>query len=91
MDGNQYAVVFINYLTNWMEAFAVADQIAETIARLFVEGVVCKRGAPQELLSDRGANFVSDLVSEVCKLFDVKLNTSGYHPQTVCVSVLTAL
>ena len=48
-----------------------------------MEGVVCRHGAPQELLSDRGANFLSDLVSEVCKLFDVKkLNTSGYHPQT---------
>jgi len=83
LDGNQYAVVFIDYLTKWVEAFAVADQTAETIARLFVEGVVCRHGAPQELLSDRGANFLSDLVSEVCKLFDVKkLNTSGYHPQT---------
>ena len=83
LDGNQYVVVFIDYLTKWVEAFAVADQTAETIARLFVEGVVCRHGAPQELLSDRGANFLSDLVSEVCKLFDVKkLNTSGYHPQT---------
>ena len=75
--------MFIDYLTKWVEAFAVADQTAETIARLFVEGVVCRHGAPQELLSDRGANFLSDLVSEVCKLFDVKkLNTSGYHQQT---------
>jgi len=83
LDGNQYVVVFIDYLTKWVEAFAVADQTAETIARLFVEGVVCRHGAPQELLSDRGANFLSDLVSEVCKLFGVKkLNTSGYHQQT---------
>ena len=41
------------------------------------------KGAPEELLSDRGTNFLSNLVLEVCKLFDVKkLNTSGYHPQT---------
>ena len=45
-----------------------------------MEGVVCRHGA---LLSDRGANFLSELVAEVCKLFDVKkMNTSGYHPQT---------
>ncbi len=56
---------------------------AETIARMFVEYVVCRHGAPHELHSDRGANFLSELVAEVCKLFDVqKLNTSGYHPQT---------
>lgn len=82
-EGNQYAVVFIDYLTKWVEVFAVPNQTAQTIARLFVDGVVCRHGAPQELLSDRGTNFLSELVAEVCKLFDVKkLNTSGYHPQT---------
>jgi len=83
MHGNQYAVVFIDYLTKWVEVFAIPNQRAETIARLFVEGVVCRHGAPKELLSDGGTNFLSNLVLEVCKLFDVKkLNTVGYHPQT---------
>ena len=45
----------------WVEVFAVPDQKAETIARLFVEGVVCRHGAPEELLSDRGTNFLSNL------------------------------
>ena len=72
LDNNQYAVVFIDYLTKWVEVFAVPDQKAETIARLFVEGVVCRHGAPEELLSDRGTNFLSNLVLQVCKLFDVK-------------------
>ena len=59
------------------------NQTAETIARLLVEGVICRHGAPAELLSDRGANFMSELVAEVCALFAVKkVNTSGYHPQT---------
>ena len=80
--GNKYAVVFIDYLTKWVEVFAVADQTAETVARLFVEGVVCRHGVPQELLSDRGGNFLSALMQEVCRLMGVKkLNTSGYHPQ----------
>ena len=47
-----------------------------------VEGVVCRHGVPQELLSDRGGNFPSELMQEVCRLMGVKkLNTSGYHPQ----------
>ena len=83
LDGNQYALVFIDYLTKWVEVVAIPDQTAETIARMFVELIVCRHGAPRELLSDRGANFLSDLVAEVCKLFNVqKVNTSGYHPQT---------
>ena len=81
-EGNKYAVVFLDYLTKWAEVFAVQDQTAKTVAKLFVEEVVCRHGAPQELLSDRGPNFLSELFLEVCKLLDVqKVNTSGYHPQ----------
>ena len=80
--GNQYAMVLQDYLTKWPEVFAVADQKAETIARLLVEHVVARHGVPQRLLSDRGPNFLSSLVQEVCKLLGTtKVNTSGYHPQ----------
>ena len=35
------------------------------------------------LLSDRGTNFLSKVVAEVCKIFQIqKVNTSSYHPQT---------
>ena len=82
LDGNCYVVVFADYLTKWVEAFPTSDQKAETIARLFVENIVCNHGVPEELLSDRGSNFLSELIQEVCKLLGVKkINTSGYHPQ----------
>ena len=82
LDGNFYVVVFADYLTKWVEAFPTSDQKAETIARLFVENIVCNHGVPEELLSDRGSNFLSELIQEVCKLLGVKkINTSGYHPQ----------
>ena len=81
--GNCYVVVFTDYFTKWPEAFAVADQTAETIARLFAEEIICRHGIPEELLSDRRANFLSNLVLELCKILGVKkINTSGYHPQT---------
>ena len=82
-SGNRYVVCFLDYLTKWAEAFAVPDQRAETIARLFVENVVCRHGIPEQLLSDRGTNFLSDLIKSVCDILGVKkINTSGYHPQT---------
>ena len=81
-EGNQYAVVFLDYLTKWAEVFPSSDLTAQTVAKLFV-GVVCRHGAPRELLSDRGPNFLSELFLEVCKLLEVKeVNTSGYDPQT---------
>ncbi len=34
-------------------------------------------------LSDRGVNFLSEFVSEVCQLTGMKkINTTAYHPQT---------
>ena len=81
--GNQYAVVFVDYLTKWPEVFATSDQTALTIAKLLVEEVVSRHGVPAELLSDRGKSFLSLLMQEVCSVLGVKkVNTTAYHPQT---------
>ena len=72
----------MDYLTKWVEVFATPDQTALTIARLFVENVISRHGVPRELLPDRGANFLSSLLQEVCKEMGVhKVNTTAYHPQ----------
>ena len=82
-QGNQYAVVFVDYLTKWPEVFAVPDQTSLTIARLLVERLVSRHGVPRELLSDRGAAFLSKLMHEVYNLMGIhKANTTAYHPQT---------
>ena len=40
-------------------------------------------GAPARLLSDWGANFMSSIINEMCKLLGMrKLWTMPYHPQT---------
>lgn len=81
-SGNCYAIVFSDYLTKWPELFLSPDQKAETIARLLIDQIVSRHGVLEQLLSDRGQNFLSELVLEVCKLLGTKkINTSGYHPQ----------
>ena len=52
--GNQYAVVFVDYLTKWPEVSAFPDQTAATIAKLLVGGIVSRHGLPAEIFSDRG-------------------------------------
>ena len=82
-NGNKYAVVFMDYLTKWPEVFATSDQSAETIAKLLVEHIICRHGVPEELLSDQGPNFMSDLIREICQFVGMKkINTRAYHPQT---------
>lgn len=56
---------------------------ADTIAKLLVNEIIPRHGAPRTLLSDRGTNFLSHLVREVCKLYSIKkLTTTACHPQT---------
>ena len=72
----------MDYLTKWPEVFPVPTQTAETIARALVE-VISRHRVPAKLLSDRGANFLSDILQEVYKLLESKgANTSAYHPQS---------
>ena len=72
----------MDYLTKWPEIFPVKDQSAYTVAKLLVEHVITRHGVPKELLSDRGANFLSALMQEVCSLMGIKkANTTAYHSQ----------
>ena len=82
-SSNQYAVVLLGYLSKWPEVFATEDQMALTIAKLLVEHVVNCHGVPVQLLSDKVAFFLSQLVKEMCMFLGVKgVNTTAYHPQT---------
>ena len=81
--GNQYTIVFVDYLTKWPEVFATKDQSSITIAKLLVENIVVRHRVPGELLSDRRKAFLSKLMYEVYKLLGIKkVNTTAYHPQT---------
>ena len=72
--GNRYIVVFSDYLTRWCEAFPVPSVEATVIARLLVDEIISRHGAPRVLLSDRGTNFLFKIVNDVCK-FSLPLNS----------------
>ena len=80
--GNQYVVVFQDFLSKFPLVFPMPDQKSLRIAKLLVEEVVPLFGVPEALLSDRGANLLSHLMRGVCSLLGVKkLNITAYHPQ----------
>jgi hypothetical protein len=82
LSGNRYILVCMDYLTKYPECFAIENQSADTIARLLVEEIICRHGAPQRILTDRGANFMSEVMHKVLQVFNIhKISTSPYHPQ----------
>ena len=79
--GNQNIIVFINYFTKYVELIATLDIKAETVARALIERVILLHGSPQYLHSDRGTNYLSKVVAETCKLFNIhKTQTPSFHP-----------
>ena len=82
-NGNRHIVVAIEYFSKWVEAKAIPDQKAKTIAEFFFEDVICRHGAPKILISDRGMTFRSELLSELNKKFNIDNRlTTPYRPQT---------
>ena len=67
-NSNRY-IVFSDYLTRWCEAFPVHNAEASVIARLLIDEIIARHGAPMVLLSDRGKNFCLNLLPKCVKYF----------------------
>jgi transposase InsO family protein len=82
-NGFKYILVLSDYATRYVMTFPMADQTAQSVAKNLVQGVISKYGAPDHILTDQGSNFLSQLVQDICRLFNVhQMNTTAYHPQT---------
>ena len=82
-NGFKHLLVITDYCTRWAEVFPTKDQKASTVAKILIDEIICRYSAPRELLSDQGKNFLSQIISEICKYFVInKINTTSYHPQT---------
>ena len=80
---NKYILVIGDYFTKWVEAFAMPDMLASTVARYFVDGFVCRYSVPLSLHTDQDPQFQSRLMKSVCRLLDItKTRTTAYHPQS---------
>lgn len=80
---NKVILVEGNYFTKWIEAFALPNQEAKTVAEKLVEEVVCRYGVPRALHSDQGRNFESNLMKDMCALLGIgKTRTTPFNPKS---------
>ena len=77
---NRYILTIVDYATRYPEAVALPNIDAISVAEALVQ-VYSRVGIPQEVLSDLGTQFTSELMKEVSRLLSIKqLTTSPYHP-----------
>lgn len=81
--GNKYILTMQDDLTKFTIATVLPNQEAKTIARAFAEDFILKFGCPEEIQTDQGTNFMSQLMKNLCKFLKIsKLNSTAYHPQS---------
>ena len=81
--GNKYILVISDYFSKWTEAYPLPNQEASTVALKLVDQWICRFSVPEQLHSDQGRQFESELIAEVCKLLNIKkTRTTAYHPQS---------
>nr|KAG5702720.1 hypothetical protein BaRGS_013357 [Batillaria attramentaria] len=78
---NRYILCVVDYATRYPEAVALPSIEAERVAEALVE-IWSRVGVPREVLSDRGSQFVSDMMQQTHALLSIKgKTTTPYHAQ----------
>lgn len=80
-SGNKYLMVFVCYLTKWVEAFAIPDSKAKTVARVFFNEGICRYGCPLEVVSDNGPSFDKEFSDLLYDWGVHRIRIAPYHPQ----------
>ena len=80
-NSNCYILTMMDELTRYLVAVPLKKIDAITVADALVNNFILVYGAPKEILSDQGSQFMSQVFKNVCKLFKIKkINCSAYHP-----------
>jgi hypothetical protein len=69
-------------MTRYTEAYPLRTHDAESVAKVFMDQFMTRYGVPREILTDRGAEFVGEVFTIMCKNLRMKkLHTCAYRPQ----------
>ena len=81
--GVKYIIVAIDHLTKWVEAQAVKDLGARTVAKFVQEQIIHKHECPQFLKTDNATNFTGRYLPKLNYLMEIRgVLTTPYHPES---------
>jgi len=82
LEGKRYCLTCIDCFIRWPEACPLENQEAETIARTFYEGWICRFGTHLRVPTHQGHQFESDLFRQLSELTGTShLRKRAYYPQ----------
>ena len=81
--GFKYLLTMIDRTTRWPEAVPIADTMADTVLKAFLENWISRAGIPLTVTSDRGAQFTSEAWRKTLSRLGINVTwTTAYHPQS---------
>ena len=81
-SGYKYILVVCDYATRYPVAVPLRSIDEKHVAEELIK-LLARVGIPQEILTDQGSNFMSQLLAELYRLLHFhSIRTTPYHPQT---------
>ena len=82
-NGNEYIIVLGEYYSKWVDAWAVPNHTAQTMADKLVIEFFTKSGCPKQIHTYQGREFQSELFKHLCDKFEIKqTRTTPYRPNS---------
>ena len=82
-DGSTVILVVTDAFTRYAEAYTLPNQKTLLVAQTLVKEFFCRYGAPDQVHSDQGPNFMANLLKDIFKLYQSKhIHGSAWHPQS---------
>ena len=81
VDGYKHVITITDYFSKWVEATAVRDKTASTIADYLIKTIL-QHGATRILVTDSGTEFKNSTMRQVTEAYGINhIFTTPYHPQ----------
>ena len=78
----RYIILAVDFFTKYTEVIAIEEANVQTVVRFLHSNIICRYEVPKKITSDRGIEFLNDLVREFKKTYYIKyIKTTAYHPQ----------
>lgn len=83
-NGFSYVLTLQCELTKFVEAYPLRNKDTVSVARSFVHNFILRYGIPREIGTDRGTEFISSTMNQVCQLLNIKhLTSTAYHHESL--------
>ena len=82
-NGYRYLFTAVDRATRWPEVIPLTEATSASCAQAFLNGWVARFGVPDDITSDRGTTFTSDLWKNLASLLGTRVHyTTSYNPES---------